>query len=327
MRRYAFPLILFTAIGAVVVIYVNSRDEGPETDREKTAPAEKTSGPATDATGGSDSLLARGARNTPTPLQRNKWLSELERVLARDDLSNAYFYRSKIAENIESIVADETLYRNLMNAIRKYAADTADLERRKLLLPLLRVIGTSEATQLIEEQYYKALNDEERVFLLQAMADPRHSPETAIPWIVDVAINAPDPNHRQQALDAVVDLHDHYDVIFEASRQIFEASTRPDQRSRALESVARSAIESKKAQEFIRGRLRDPRAEELPMLLMSMDGWGSLEDAARIKAMAAEYPDMADMLTEHATRMRRHRLAEMGEDPFADDPQRDEKDK
>jgi hypothetical protein len=155
--------------------------------------------------------------------------------------------------------------------------------------------------------------------LVQAMADPRHSPETAIPWIVDVAINAEDENHRQLALGAVTDLHDHYDVIFEASKQIFLASTRPQQRSRALESVSRSAHESKKAQEFIRDRLKQPRAEELPMLLMSMDAWGSIEDAARLKAMAKEYPEMEEMMIEHATRMRRHRLAEMGEDPFADE--------
>jgi hypothetical protein len=318
MRRYAFPLILFTAIGAVVVIYVNARDEGPDKGREKSGPVEKPTTPAGSGESGTKSLLERGARGTPTPLERHKWLSELERVLARNDLSNAYFYRSKILEDIDTILADPTLYRNLMSAIRKYAADTDDVERRKLLLPMLRPIATDEATQLIEEQYYKALNSEERIVLLQAMADPRHSPETAVPWIVDVAINDEDENHRQQALDAVTDLHDHYDVIFDASHQIFESSTRPLQRSRALEAVSRSAHESKKAQEFVRERLRRPRAEELPMLLTSMDGWGSLEDAARLKAMATEYPEMAELLTDHATRMRRHRLAEMGEDPFAD---------
>jgi len=321
MRRYLLPLVLFSAIAAVIVIVLNSDDGTRKSTREPDA--ENTKERVEKEAPTDPGSVAK--RNTPTPLERHRWLSELERALMRDDLSNAYWFRSKVSEDIDSILADKQLYDNLMSAIRKYAIDTDDLERRKLLLPLLRVIDTDEAMALIEQEYYKALNDEERIFLLQAMADPHHSPQTAVPWIVDMALNSTDENHRQLALDAVWKLQSHYDVVYEASRQILEGSTRPNQRIMAIEAVGRSATESMGARDFIRERLKRPNDEELETFLVSMDGWGSLEDAERIRAMAREYPAHAEIFIEHATRMRRHRLAEMGKDPFDDEPERNRK--
>jgi hypothetical protein len=151
------------------------------------------------------------------------------------------------------------------------------------------------------------------------MADPRHSPETAVPWVVDMALNATDSNHRQLALDAVWKLQSHYEVVYKASRQILEGSTRPEQRIMAVEALGRSAHEAVDARDYIRERLKRPNDEELETLLVSMDAWGSLEDAERVRAMAREYPAHAEVFEEHARRIRRHRLAEMGKDPFAEE--------
>ncbi|MHC4410702.1 MAG: hypothetical protein ACYS0F_17065, partial [Planctomycetota bacterium] len=283
-------------------------------DRDDEHSAEDQGSKIEPKTDGPETLLKRGKRDTPTPLRRHKWLSELERVLQRDDLSNGYYYRSKIAEDIDAIVEDETLLRNLMAAIRKYGIESQDPAKRKLLLPLLRVIHTDESTQLIEQEYYRALNEEERMFLVLAMADPGHSPQTASPWIVDVAVNSDNAEYRQLALDAVSDLKSNYKITGEVARQIYESSTRPQQRERALQAVAWAAHESTDARDFIRTKLRNPREEEFGLLLMTIDAWGSYKDAEYLKALADQFPASAMELREHAKRIRRHRLAEDGKE-------------
>jgi hypothetical protein len=320
MRRYAVPLLLFAAIGTVVVVYVRNQGAGPDGDREDERSAKSEKSESRTDPDGSKTLLTRGKRETPTSLRRHKWLSELERVLQRDDLSNAYFYRSKIAEDIDAIVEDETLLRNLMAAIRKYGVDSRDPAKRKLLLPLLRVIHTDEAMQLIEQEYYRALNEEERMFLVLAMADPGHSPQIASPWIVDVAINSDNAEYRQLALDAVSDLKSHFKITGDVARQIYESSTRPRQRERALQTVAWAAHESTDAREFIRKKLRNPREEEFGLLLMTIDAWGSYKDAEYLKALADQFPASAMELREHAKRIRRHRLTEEGKEPPPETP-------
>ena len=39
-------------------------------------------------------------RKTPTPLERHRWLSELERSLGREDLSHAHYFRGKVCEDL-----------------------------------------------------------------------------------------------------------------------------------------------------------------------------------------------------------------------------------
>ena len=314
MRRYAVPLLLFAAIGTVVVVYVRNQGAGPNADRDDERGAEDKKSKIEPKPDGPETLLERGKRDTPTSLRRHKWLSELERVLQRDDLSNGYFYRSKIAEDIDAVVEDETLLRNLMAAIRKYGIESQDPAKRKLLLPLLRVIHTEESRQLIEQEYYRALNEEERMFLVLAMADPGHSPQTASPWIVDLAINSGNAEYRQLALDAVIDLKSHFKITGDVARQIYEGSTRRQQRERALQTVAWAAHESTDARDFIRKKLRDPREEEFGLLLTTIDAWGSYKDAEYLKALAEQFPASAMELREHAKRIRRHRLAEEGTD-------------
>lgn len=318
MRRYAVPLLLFAAIGTVVVVYFRNQGDGPVSDRDAERSEQGGKSEIETKPDGPETLLTRGKRNTPTPLRRHKWLSELERVLQRDDLSNAYFYRSKITEDIDTIVEDETLLRNLMAAIRKYGIDSQDPAKRKLLLPMLRVIHTDESRQLIEQEYYRALNEEERMFLVLAMADPGHSPQIASPWIVDVAVNSDNAEYRQLALDAVSDLKSHYKITGEVARQIYQSSTRPRQRERALQTVSWAAHESTDAREFIRAKLKNPREEEFGPLLQTIDAWGSYKDAEYLKALAEQFPASAMELREHAKRIRRHRLTEEGKEPPAE---------
>jgi hypothetical protein len=301
MRRYVLPLLLFGAIGVVIVVLVKSTGDDPDSpnrdEPKKTAKKTEKTEPRT--------YLAGGGRNTKTPLKKNRWMSELERVLDRDDLSNAYVYRQKIAEQMTEILGDKTLWRTLVETIRKYAIEERDPEKRKLLLPLLRVLTTPEATAIIEQEYYRTDDPEERMVLLAAMAHPEHKPETASVWSVETALNSENSEHRHLAFQFIADLdHNHAELVVGTATQIYVSSTRPAQRKRVLESVTIRSLESKEAQKFIREQLRDPRESEVMNLIDRMEGWGTLDDAAYLESLATRFPALSPTLRQRADKIR-----------------------
>ena len=319
MRRYALPLLLFGAVGVVVVILVKTRGDDDaggvqRDDPEKAAakPAEK--GPTT--------LLDSGGRNTNTPLKKSRWLSELERVLDRDDLSNAYLYRQKLAEHITEILDDEVLTKNLLDAIRKHAIDSRDPEKRKLLLPLLRVLTTPEATRLIEEEYYRALNDDERLVLLDAMTNPGHNPETASVWAVDMAINSENPTHRHLAFRFFENFDSHRELVISTAKQIYASSTRPLQRQAAIEAITIRSIESKEAQKFVREQLRNPSESEVSYLIDRIEGWATLDDATYLETLATRFPALSMTLRERANKIRTFHNPELAKEMEAAEKER-----
>jgi len=306
MARYVLPLIVFSAFAAILVIWVRGNDSG---DGGTTRNLDQTSN--SDSNGGDDKPVNPNGitkrRDTPTSLRRHKWLSELERVLARGDLSKAYYFRSKVTESIDEILADETLTNNLLNAIKKYAIEDRDKENRKLLLPILRVLTTQEATDLIEEEYYRVSDENERIVLLDAMSVSKHNPELAAPWAVDMAVHSEDPNHRDLAFQFYKVQNLRADTVTEVAVQIYESSSRPDQRMDALSEISRRSPESEQGRKFIRDRLRNPQENELTWLLGTIEAWGMEKDAIYIESLAGQFPAMTEALKEQAERIRMHR--------------------
>ena len=296
MRKYLLPLLVFGAIGALVVIGVlATRDDGtrnlpPDRDssaRGKTQPDKNEPG----------SVLKRGGRDTPTSLKQNHWLSELERALERDELpKKAYNYRGKLCENIGDILADEKLTNNLLAAIRKYVVTERDPAKRKLLLPILRVLTTPEATRIIEEEFYRTSDPEERLILLDGMANPKHNPETASIWAVEMAVHSEDSEHRHLAFAYMANIDWHHDLVVDFAKQIYDLSTRPEQQLTAIGVIAERAPESDEAKTFIRARLNRPRESELMGLMRTIPGWGTERDAAKLESLIGEFPALANSL-------------------------------
>ena len=296
MRKYLLPLLVFGAIGALVVIGVlANRDDGtrdlpPDRDssaRGKTQPEKSEPG----------SVLRRGGRDTPTSLNQNRWLSELERALERDVLpQEAYNYRGKLCENIGDVLGDEKLTNNLLAAIRKYAVKERDPAKRKLLLPILRVLTTPEATRIIEEEFYRTSDPEERLILLDGMANPKHNPETASVWAVEMAVHAEDPEHRHLAFEFMANIDWHHDLVVDFAKQVYDLSTRTEQQLTAIGVIAERAPESDEARTFIRARLAKPRESELMGLMQTIPGWGTERDAALLESLIGEFPAFSDQL-------------------------------
>jgi hypothetical protein len=304
MARYVLPLLVFSAIAAVLVIWIRGNDADDGGGRRNPDPNAELNGeeqrpPAPNG--------ISGRKETPTLLSRHKWLSELERVLARGDLSKAYHFRSKVTESMDEILADKTLTKNLFNAIMKYAIENRDEKNRKLLLPILRVLTTPEATALIEEEYYRVTDDNERIVLLDAMSVSKHNPEIAAPWAVDMAVHAEDPNHRDLAFQFFKVMNLRADTVTEVAVQIYESSSRPAQRLDALSEISRRAPESEDGRKFIRDRLRNPQEQELTWLLGTIEGWGTEKDAIYLESIAGQFPAMTEALVEQAERIRMHR--------------------
>jgi len=304
MARYLLPLLVFSAIAAVLVIWVRSNDSGEGGSKRNLDQTSNSKGrddkPVTPV-----GITKR--RDTPTSLRRHKWLSELERVLASGNLSRADWFRSKVTESMDEILADKTLANNLFNAIKKYAIEDRDEKYRKLLLPILRVFTTPEATTLIEQEYYRVSDDNERIVLLDAMSVSKHNPEIAAPWAVDMAVHAEDPNHRDLAFQFFKVQNLRADTVTEVAVQIYESSSRPDQRMDALSEISRRAPESKDGRKFIRDRLRNPQENELTWLLGTIEAWGTEKDAIYLESLAGQFPAMTEALKEQAERIRMHR--------------------
>lgn len=310
MRKYLLPLLVFGAIGTLVVIFVlaNREDGGREPPpRERDKPqAEKT-----ETKRESGSVLRSGGRDTPTSLDENRWLSELERALQREKLPPAaYNYKGRLCERIEIVLADEKLTANLLAAIRKYAIEERDPERRKLLLPILRVLTTEEATQIIEEEYYRTSDPEERIVLLEAMANPGHNLETASVWAVETAIHSEDPEHRWLAFQFFSNLDRNHEVVVGFAKQLYGLSTRPEQRQLALAEISKRAMDSKQARAFVRERIRHPRETELMLMTDTILAWGTERDAAQLEALIGEFPALGDPLRQTVEQIRQFRRQE-----------------
>ena len=237
-------------------------------------------------------------------------------MLQRGDLKHAHYYRAKLCENIPALIEDDVALRNLMDAIRKYAIEQRDPEARKGLLPILRVLTTPEATQLIEEEFYRTTDESERLVLLEAMSNPGHNPATAGVWAADIAINSEDREHRLIAFEYIAALPiAHHEVVVKTAKQVYAASTRPEQRVEVIHAISRRADDTAEGRKFLRERMADPKELEIAIVTEGIEGWGTQRDAVVLEALAAQFPALQDILRGRADRIRT-------QDRIRDDPDR-----
>ena len=298
MQKYLVPVLLCSAIGAVVVILVlASRDKRNGTPVETSLPTKGEPKTARE----SGLIPAK----TPTHLRDNEALRELERMLQREQLDpKAHYFRHKVCEQMTEILESEELTRNLLNAIKEHGIDSDDPKRRDLMLGILRVMAHPEATAMIEAEYYRAKNEEERLLLLEAMAHKHHNPGTASVWAIDRALNGETKQLRHRAFMLIRAFSDNNEVIFTTAEAIYAGTTHPEQALQMIESIVYVADPVKGAQKWLRKRLENPRPDELHFLISYMEVWATRDDAHNLDRLAVAYPAMGDILRQRAEEIR-----------------------
>ena len=310
------PLLLALAIGAVIAIIVATNQDGREDP-------EITPNPAPDKLATKDTPSGFRRRNTPTSLSEHKYMSELERVLEREDLSRAFYFRQKICEGIEELLESKKLTANLLATIRKYAIGTGDARRRDVLLPMLLVMKHPEATALISTAYAEATTEDERLMLMGAMILKHHNAKVASGWVVDRAISGKTQDERVRAFRILNDHCEDTEICFEAASSIYGATTRGGQAMDMAAAISRFADDSESAQAWVREKLRNPKAGELRALMAGIHSWGTEQDAKDLESLAVLFPAMAPTITERAEAIREYLLALEGKvDPNVEERRR-----
>jgi len=303
MGKYVFPLVVCAAIGGLVVLFVKAANAPAEPDRPE--PVAEESAPEPRETERRPGLP--DPRDTPTGVDENRWLSELERSLQREDLSHARYFRQRLCADISGVLEKEKLRNNLFKAIREHGIESDDLKRRDVVLPMLRTIPHPEATRMIEEAYYTAKNEQERVMLIEAMSHEYHAPGTAAVWAIERALNSDSEERRHRVFEVLERFSNDPKLVVDTALQIYASTTRPPQREQMLDAVATRGQHVEEAREFIRRKLRNPHPDEIMALTNYMEGWATEQDAAYLESLAEDYPGMGNFLRQRANQVREAR--------------------
>jgi len=288
MRRYLLPLLVFGLAGVLILVLVKMGEEPPP----PTPPTEPPTVQKPAAEKPPESWRDQ-KRDTRISLEENAALSELERTMQRKDLSRALYFRSKVCENLDAVLGSEKQTEVLLDLIRKYGLESDDPKQRDVVLPILRVLDHPEAAAMIEKAYYGSKDDAERSMLMEAMAHPSHDPKKAAVWAVEEALTQENKEWRDRAFEVIHQYSGDNELIFDVAEQIYEASTRPDQRLRALEAMSSSGWMFPKAKEKLRWLMEHPpNHEELLMTIAGISTWGDERDLARLDQLAVEFPDL-----------------------------------
>ncbi len=307
MKKPLVRLGLGLAVVALLVLWwqfgddLKKRDpEAPPKEKSKASEAQK--GPYRDP-----------PATTKTPLDRHRWLRELERTINEGNKGGALMFRQKVAEDMTNLVKDKLLIGNLLGLIKEKGFGSDAMWQRDVLISMLRAIQHADATQMIRDGYYQARNDSERRVLLGAMARHYHDPEEAAVWAIDMALNNESSEMREFAYNSI-ELHSrNEDLIARTAIGIHNATTRREQARFMLNEIAKRSTGSPSAMKFVRERLKTPRSEELSILLRQVEGWGTEQDARWLESLATEFPEHGLSLREEAIKIRR-----MRQDPNAD---------
>jgi hypothetical protein len=302
MRKYLLPAVVCAALGALVLLLV----ERGETARETHPTPSPT--PTVELTRPKSPLGDPAV--TPTRLDENKWLRELQRSLA-GDLAHAMDYRQHVCEEMDTILASEKLSRDLIDTIRKYGIESDDAARRDVVIPILRIVDHPEATRMIAEEYYRAKDEAEQMTLLEAMSKPFHDPKQAAVWGLDKALNSPSAEHREQAFDILRSYVADNELLVSTSIQVYSGSLDERQRQVALRTVLDRCDASASARDFARRVMRNPSTvEDILTVMSTIVNWGNDDDAARLEQLADRFPAMAEPLRDMARNVRRIRAEE-----------------
>ncbi len=301
MRKYLLPALVCAAIGALVLLLIKGGETTKVIHDPVTAAVVTPVAPK--------NLLGEPA-DTPTPLDQHKWLRELERTLAEGNASSAMYFRQKVCEDMETILASEKLTKDLLDAIRKYGLESDDVARRDVTIPILRILEHPEATKMIGEEYYRARSEGEQMTLLEAMAKPFHDPKQASVWAVDKALTSDSAETRERAFDIMKTYVIDEDLLGQTAMQVYNGSMDERQRQIALKTACERGRGSSICREFVRRVLRNPQGDDIMSIVPALANWGDDDDAARLDQLAAENPAMAEVLRDQARRVRRARREE-----------------
>lgn len=301
MRKYLLPALVCAALGALVLLLVKRGEATKGAPKETKIEVAPLPAPK--------NLLGQPAE-TPTRLDEHKWMRELQRALEEGNLSSAMFYRQKVCEDMELILASAKLTEDLLATIKKHGLDSDDLARRDVVIPILRIVEHPEATKMIGEEYYRARNEGEQMTLLEAMAKPYHDPKQASVWAVDKALNSDSAENRERAFDIAKTYIIEDDILVATAIQIYDGSMDERQRGVALKTSCERGRESSLAREFVRRVLRNPQGEDINCILPALANWGDDDDAARLEQLADENPAMGEVLRDQARLVRRARRDE-----------------
>jgi len=179
---------------------------------------------------------------------------------------------------------------------------------------------------MIDQAYYGAQGPAERSMLMEAMARPYHDPQRAAVWAVEEALTQEDKEWRDRAFEVIHQFSDDQSLIFDVAEQIYEATTRPDQKMRVLEAISSRGWMFPKAREKLRGLMdRPPSNEELLLTIAGISTWGDERDLARLDQLAVEYPELKQNFEEQKVLLRNElkdrRRAEAGLPPSDDPPE------
>jgi hypothetical protein len=300
MRKYLLPAVVCAAVGALILLLV----KGGETPKKRDVEVKRPPAPAE-----KKDLLGDPAA-TSTRIDEHVGLREMQRTLAEGNNAAALYFRQKVCEDMDSLLTNGKLTKDLLDTIRKYGLESDDLAQRDVVLPILRILAHPEATRMIGEEYYRAKNEGEQMTLLEAMSKPFHDPKQASVWAVDKALNSESAENRERAFDIMKTYVTDDDLLVATAMQVFDGTTDARQRSIAIRTVSERGRESALARESARRVLRNPQDDDIAAILPSIANWGTEDDAARLEALALEHPGQADGLREHAKLVRRARRDE-----------------
>jgi hypothetical protein len=316
MRKYLLPAAVTAAAGAIVVLLVLANREPRKEPKPRATPAREQEPAATPGPGD-------GRRNTPTSLAEHRPLSELERAMGRKDISNAAHFAHDVIRGMDDILENPRLTRNLMNVIRANGPESDDPKRREIVLPILAMVKHPDATEMIRSEFFRALNENERIILISAMSRKHHEPSTAAIWALDRSLNAERAPDRNRAYVLVRDNAGDPALTFSLASQIRAATTRTKQADYLLGEIASLGDPVKPAREYMRRILAaGPTPNELTIVAASVPAWGDEKDAARLEQLAQEFPGAAFVLQQYADDTRMARRIEAGH--AADEQAREE---
>lgn len=310
MRKYV-ALILLAVLTVVVVVRLTHEKEREQRVPEKRAENGKKDEPFVE-------MGWKEKARTRTALHENEALRELERTLQREDLSRAYAFRQRVCEQMSTILKNEKLTQNLLLAIKEYGLGD-DAKRRALMLPILRVMDHPEATALIEQAYFGARNEEERLLMLEAMAHEYHDPKRASVWAVDRALHGETKEQRQRAFYVIQEFSNNQPVILDTALQIYAQTKHEDQALDMINAVVGTALGIDKARAWLRREIQGAKGDRLGAMVQHIDTWGTEQDAADLELLATKRPAMADFLRERAKAIRDAVREREGREPIVDE--------
>ncbi|MEE8106457.1 MAG: hypothetical protein V3T86_13050 [Planctomycetota bacterium] len=293
------PIVICGLIGAVVVMVVLSQRETPEEDKIASTPTVDPS-PKTPVVKDQFGPL----RGTRTSVKEFKELSELERALKQKSRRGLAHFQALVCMKMDQVLDSKKHTETLLSLIKEYGSNGDDPAVRDIMFQMLRVFPTAEATEIIEQEYYRARSNSERLILLDALSRSYHNPALASVHIVDYCLNAPSADDREHSFYFMKQYSGDDFLVFDTARQIYEGTTQSQQGYLMLTSISDVAHKDERIRKWARSHMLTVRMDELPKLMSNIENWAEAEDTRVVEQLQERHPAMSGYLQTIAERLR-----------------------